>query len=95
MREKAVEHLMAAAKLNPQNAVAFRYLGHYYARIAPEPQRALKCYQRAVVINPDDLEAGEACDVAVRGTSLAGNFSCSWKLHGDIQAGNASDAVEE
>ncbi|KAL0375668.1 UNVERIFIED_CONTAM: Tetratricopeptide repeat protein SKI3 [Sesamum calycinum] len=110
----------------------------------PEPQRALKCYQRAVVINPDDLEAGahkkkwseaiqslqhairgfpmspdlwesygraveldnsrvfaliesgntclmlgsfrkEACDVAVRGTSLAGNFSCSWKLHGDIQ----------
>ncbi|KAK4406562.1 Tetratricopeptide repeat protein SKI3 [Sesamum angolense] len=68
MREKAVEHLMLAAKLNPQNAAAFRYLGHYYARIAPEPQRALKCYQRAVVINPDDLEAGEAlCDLLDEG----------------------------
>ncbi|KAL0387564.1 UNVERIFIED_CONTAM: Tetratricopeptide repeat protein SKI3 [Sesamum radiatum] len=34
----------------------------------PEPQRALKCYQRAVVINPDDLEAGEAlCDLLDEG----------------------------
>lgn len=58
MREKALEHFMVAAKLNPQNADAFRYLGHYYARVSPEPQRALKCYQRAVALNPDDSDAG-------------------------------------
>ncbi|KAL6529562.1 hypothetical protein OROGR_015185 [Orobanche gracilis] len=68
MREKAVEHLMIAAKLNPQNAAAFRYLGHYYARDSPEPQRALKCYQRALALNPDDSEAGEAiCDLLDKG----------------------------
>lgn len=49
---------MIAAKLNPQNAAVFRYLGHYYARVSPEPQRALKCYQRAVALNPDDTDAG-------------------------------------
>ncbi|KAL7128860.1 hypothetical protein ABFS83_13G022300 [Erythranthe nasuta] len=64
MREKAVEHLMVAAKLNPQNGAAFRYLGHYYALVSPEPQRALKCYQRAVSLNPEDSDAGEAiCDL--------------------------------
>ncbi|GER43136.1 tetratricopeptide repeat protein [Striga asiatica] len=68
MKEKAVEHLMAAAKLNPQNAAAFRYLGHYYARLSPEPQRALKCYQRALALDPDDSEAGEAiCDLLDEG----------------------------
>ncbi|KAL6554050.1 Superkiller protein 3 [Orobanche minor] len=68
MREKAVEHFMIAAKLNPQNAAAFRYLGHYYARVLPEPQRALKCYQRALALNPDDSEAGEAiCDLLDEG----------------------------
>ncbi|XP_051140393.1 tetratricopeptide repeat protein SKI3 [Andrographis paniculata] len=59
-KKNAVEHLMLAAKLNPLNAAAFRYLGDYYAHISPEPQRSLKCYQRAVTLNPDDLEAGEA-----------------------------------
>ncbi|KAG8386967.1 hypothetical protein BUALT_Bualt03G0203700 [Buddleja alternifolia] len=68
MREKAVEHLMIAAKLNPQNGAAFRYLGHFYARVSPEPQRALKCYQRAVALNPDDADAGEAiCDLLDEG----------------------------
>lgn len=49
---------MVAAKLNPQNAAVFRYLGHYYVRVSPEPQRALKCYQRAISLNPDDSDAG-------------------------------------
>ncbi|KAL8474407.1 hypothetical protein ACS0TY_031035 [Phlomoides rotata] len=68
LRDKSMEHLMLAAKLNPQNAAAFRYLGHYYARFSPEPQRALKCYQRAVALNPDDSDAGEAiCDLLDEG----------------------------
>ncbi|CAA0808618.1 Tetratricopeptide repeat protein SKI3 [Striga hermonthica] len=76
MMEKAVEHLMAAAKLNPQNAAAFRYLGHYYARLSPEPQRALKCYQRALALDPDDSEAGEAiCDLLDEGGKESSIFS--------------------
>ncbi|KAL2529806.1 Tetratricopeptide repeat protein SKI3 [Forsythia ovata] len=67
-REKAVEHLVIAAKLNPQNGAAFRYLGHYYTRVSADPQRALKCYQRAITLNPDDSEAGEAiCDLLDQG----------------------------
>lgn len=57
-KEKAAEHFVKAAKLNPRNAVAFRYLGHYYARVSVDNQRALKCYQRAVSLNPDDSDSG-------------------------------------
>ncbi|EPS62470.1 hypothetical protein M569_12320, partial [Genlisea aurea] len=66
MRDKAVEHFMAAVKLNPENGAAFRYLGHYYSSI--EPQRALKCYQRTVALNPNDSDAGETvCDLLDEG----------------------------
>lgn len=57
-REKAAEHFMISAKLNPQNGPTFRYLGHYYSRVSIDHQRALKCYQRAVTLNPDDSESG-------------------------------------
>lgn len=59
-REKAAEHFLMAAKLNPQNGEAFRYLGHYYSSESVDIQRALKCYQRAVSLNPDDSHSGEA-----------------------------------
>ncbi|CAH9079839.1 unnamed protein product [Cuscuta europaea] len=58
-RGKAVEQFLISAKLNPQNGVPFRYLGHYYARFLCDPQRALKCYHRAICLNPDDSDAGE------------------------------------
>ncbi|XP_074263980.1 tetratricopeptide repeat protein SKI3 [Silene latifolia] len=57
-REKAAEHFLKAAKLNPQSGEAFKYLGHYYGNV--DIQRAVKCYQRAVSLNPDDSDAGEA-----------------------------------
>ncbi|KAF6160924.1 hypothetical protein GIB67_025459 [Kingdonia uniflora] len=64
LKEVAVEHFVKSAKLNPNNANAFRFLGHYYSRVSIETLRALKCYQRAVTLNPDDSEAGEAlCDL--------------------------------
>ncbi|KAK4600400.1 hypothetical protein RGQ29_010162 [Quercus rubra] len=63
-KEKAVEHFVISAKLNPQNGAAFRYLGHYYSGVSLDIQRGLKCYQRAVSLNPDDLQSGEAlCDL--------------------------------
>lgn len=52
---------MISAKLNPQNAAAFRFLGHYYAQFSVDAKRALKCYQRAVSLNPDDSHSGVHC----------------------------------
>ncbi|KAL8152081.1 hypothetical protein V2J09_021889 [Rumex salicifolius] len=61
-RAKAAEHFMLAAKLNPQNGEAFRYLGDYYREL--DVPRALKCYQRAVSLIPEDSHSGELlCDL--------------------------------
>nr|GFA80810.1 tetratricopeptide repeat protein SKI3 [Tanacetum cinerariifolium] len=57
-KEKAAEHFVIAAKLNPQDANAFRYLGHYYSKVSVDNQRALKCYQRAINLAPQDSESG-------------------------------------
>ncbi|KAK9103609.1 hypothetical protein Sjap_020863 [Stephania japonica] len=65
-RERAAEHFVISAKLDPANGAAFRYLGHLYLCNGGDAQiqRASKCYQRAVTICPDDFEAGEAlCDL--------------------------------
>ncbi|XVE56309.1 hypothetical protein DITRI_Ditri03aG0228300 [Diplodiscus trichospermus] len=65
--EKAAEHWVIAAKRNPNNAAAFKYLGHYYASVSVDVQRATKCYQRALSLHPDDSDAGEAlCDLLDR-----------------------------
>ncbi|CAE6228399.1 unnamed protein product [Arabidopsis arenosa] len=58
--EKAAEHFVLSAKSDPNNAVAFKYLGHYYSRVTLDLNRAAKCYQRAVLINPNDSDSGEA-----------------------------------
>lgn len=57
-KEKAAEHFVKSAKFNPQNAAAFRYLGDYYRGVCSDNQRALKCYQRAISLNPDDSDSG-------------------------------------
>ncbi|OMP02501.1 Tetratricopeptide TPR-1 [Corchorus capsularis] len=63
-KEKAAEHWVISAKLNPKNGAAFKYLGHYYTSVAVDVQRAIKCYQRALSLLPDDSDAGEAlCDL--------------------------------
>lgn len=65
-KEKAAEHFVISAKVNPHNASAFKYLGHYYSTYSAdsERERAIKCYQRALTLNPDDSESGESlCDL--------------------------------
>ncbi|GAV65799.1 TPR_1 domain-containing protein/TPR_11 domain-containing protein [Cephalotus follicularis] len=67
-KEKAAQHFVIAAKLkdSASAAAAFRYLGHYYGTLSSsaDTHRALKCYQRALSLNPDDADAGEAlCDM--------------------------------
>ncbi|GAU29535.1 hypothetical protein TSUD_115580 [Trifolium subterraneum] len=67
-KEKAAEHFILSAKYNPKNGESFKYLGHYYGGVSLDTQRALKCYQRAIAINPDDFESGEAlCDLLDQG----------------------------
>lgn len=58
LKEKAADSFLASAKLNPNNGDAFRSLGLFYEQVAGDRQRAAKCYQRAVTLNPDDAEAG-------------------------------------
>ncbi|CAK9325078.1 unnamed protein product [Citrullus colocynthis] len=60
----AADHFLKSAKLDPGNAAAFKYLGHYYATFSVDIERALKCYQRAVSLDVDDFHSGEAlCDL--------------------------------
>ncbi|RDY08827.1 Tetratricopeptide repeat protein SKI3, partial [Mucuna pruriens] len=67
-KEKSAEHFILSAKLNPRNGESFKYLGHYYGGVSLDTQRAIKCYQRAVVLNPDDSESGEAlCNLLDQG----------------------------
>ncbi|KAL2349572.1 hypothetical protein Fmac_003572 [Flemingia macrophylla] len=67
-KEKAAEHFILSAKLNPKNGESFKYLGHYYGGVSLDTHRAIKCYQRAVVLNPDDSESGEAlCNLLDQG----------------------------
>ncbi|KAL4333634.1 hypothetical protein GQ457_07G027760 [Hibiscus cannabinus] len=66
-KEKAAEHWVISVKQNPKNAAAFTYLGHYYATVSVDTPRAIKCYQRALSLHPDDSDAGEAlCDLLDR-----------------------------
>ena len=58
MKEKAAESFVVSARLNPNNGVAFRYLGHYYSQVSVDLQRASKCYLRAVNLCPEDFESG-------------------------------------
>ncbi|KAM0941484.1 putative tetratricopeptide-like helical domain superfamily [Dioscorea sansibarensis] len=60
LKGRAAEHFLASAKLNPSDGASFRLLGHYYSRVSLDVQRASKCYQRAVSLDPEDFEAGEA-----------------------------------
>lgn len=63
-KEKAVEQFILAVKLDPSNGDAYRFLGNYYNLASRDKQRATRCYQKCVTLNPEDSEAGEAlCDI--------------------------------
>ncbi|KAG0225716.1 hypothetical protein B0O80DRAFT_405545 [Mortierella sp. GBAus27b] len=50
--------LIAAARLDPQCAGAFTYLGHYYREVVQDATRAEKCYQHAFSLDPREGDAG-------------------------------------
>ncbi|CAM6087406.1 unnamed protein product [Calypogeia fissa] len=63
-REKAFSQFLEAVKLDPSQPDVFRYLGHYYKDTTVDMQRAMRCYQKSISLDPEDEEAGEAlCDL--------------------------------
>ncbi|CAN0164596.1 unnamed protein product [Discosporangium mesarthrocarpum] len=52
--------LLKAAKLDPSNAEAFEWLGHWYSHVSKDRERARGCFVRAVKLNPGLQGAGEA-----------------------------------
>ena len=47
-----------SAKLNPNYSSNYAYLGHYYQDIEKDEERCIKCYKKAVLLNPLEDEAG-------------------------------------
>ncbi|KAL3701968.1 hypothetical protein R1sor_019990 [Riccia sorocarpa] len=66
--DKVLPELLQAVKLDPSQSDVFRLLGHCYNHIFGDPQRAIRCYQKAVTLNYLDEEAGEVlCDLLDQG----------------------------
>ncbi|KAG6542180.1 hypothetical protein Mapa_016412 [Marchantia paleacea] len=64
LKDKVLSQLLQAVKLDPTQSEFFRQLGHCYNGLAGDTQRAIRCYQKAVNLNLEDEEAGEAlCDL--------------------------------
>lgn len=51
---------------DPYNWECFVYLGNYYIEHGNDVERAKKCYQKALLINPDSEQAGIGLSTAYR-----------------------------
>ncbi|EFC41047.1 predicted protein [Naegleria gruberi] len=51
--------LLKSARLNPNFSSNYAYLGHFYKNIEQDEDRCIKCYKKAVTLNPLEDEAGE------------------------------------
>lgn len=56
-----VAAIMLSVNFNPENAIAFKYLGYYF--LCVDHIGAAKCYQIRVIINPNDHDSTEACAI--------------------------------
>ncbi|KAL8583667.1 hypothetical protein ACOMHN_037390 [Nucella lapillus] len=64
LQEQCFNVLLKAAKLDPYMSGTFLYLGHFYAELKTDLQRAKKCYQKAYDLDSSNEEAGAAlCDM--------------------------------
>ena len=59
-RKESLKIFIKTCKLDPGCNLAFTYLGHHYASTASTAERAMRCYEKAVLLEPLDSEAGEA-----------------------------------
>ncbi|CAB3986085.1 tetratricopeptide repeat 37, partial [Paramuricea clavata] len=59
-KDKCLNCLLKAAKLDPYNSSIFLYLGHFYQIVGLDSNKALRCYKKAHDLNPFCDETGEA-----------------------------------
>ena len=57
-KSKCLAQLVKTAKLNPQFATVYSFIGHYYYLVLKDVSRATKCYIKALAYDPTDSEAG-------------------------------------
>ncbi|CAH1796878.1 unnamed protein product [Owenia fusiformis] len=57
-KTEAFQMFLKAAKCDPYNSDIFLHLGHYYKHTVEDLQKARKCYQKAVDLNPLSESAG-------------------------------------
>jgi len=71
-KQKSLSYFLKAAKVDSRNWLPFLYLGHYYRSIgAPEAtDKARKCYQKCLALNPQDADAGKGLSDIYRETGL-------------------------
>ena len=84
--QRAVQHLLAAAKADPDHAECFAYLGHHYCRQADQSldataqaqntSRAIKCYERAIGLDPEQAVVGRQLVRIYRHTTREGLGAC-------------------
>ena len=56
--DKSLNHLLESARLDSSQPEIFRVLGDYYKNLPNGAKRAVRCYQKAVLLNCEDEEAG-------------------------------------
>ena len=57
---ESLSALLACAKLDPSYSPVYSFIGHYYSMVLRDQDRAVKCYVKALSMNPLDREAGLA-----------------------------------
>ncbi|RHZ04228.1 hypothetical protein DYB37_004211 [Aphanomyces astaci] len=77
-----VAQLVGAAKLNPHEAVIFRWLGTYYLDVAADPVRAEKCFLKALSLDP----SCQVCGLALTDSLYATNYERAVQLWTDMAA---------
>ncbi|KAL0078663.1 hypothetical protein J3Q64DRAFT_1872086 [Phycomyces blakesleeanus] len=105
----AFKYFLQAAKIDPQFAGGFAYLGHYYRIVKHDHTRAKKCYQKAYLINPldvdiafqlseyyiSDKEGSKAEEIFRQITELVPKTSWAWRRLGyaTMNVDNYSEAI--